>query len=502
MMGYHGTLTNFFSGPTVEASEIEKREGHGANGKPYTRSFVWLTFKGQEPVEPEPTPQDELFEMPDYQDIDYDKMMEAAGMENFSFEDAFGVASPTSVSDLEEYAHEYDVEEEESETQLFNEALNAEPAPPVVAVNSSNFKSTTLGLANREADKREVEAKLGLPENGQDFAGHIQTPNGTLIAVEYVRVVYGDHGPYIEFNANSVNLNAWTITRKSAQAWYDEARKDGVMLYIQKRDVSTLPNPPAGKRSTRNNRPEGYADYRPGMLYVDPFAIRVAPESTKYKAANVVELVEVDGKWQPKNMADVQWVQVDAPAVVPAPAPSPAPVAQGKPYRVAFTGHRPEKIGGYDENHPMRIAVKNAIADALKRAVAKYGATREIIVVTGGALGVDTDAAREAYKLGLKYVVARPCSDHGQYFKGQDSQARYKKMLALAHEVVLVNDKPYDLAGKGECLHARNRWMVDNCDAVVAIWDGSPSGTSNCVNYAKQVNRPMIIINPNDLVKK
>jgi uncharacterized phage-like protein YoqJ len=183
---------------------------------------------------------------------------------------------------------------------------------------------------------------------------------------------------------------------------------------------------------------------------------------------------------------------VKEPAVVATPAVTPV-------YRIAFTGHRPEKIGGYDESSPMRVAVKNAIADALKRAIAKHGESKEIIVVTGGALGVDTDAAREAYKLGLKFIVARPCSDHGENFKA-DAKVAYQKMLKIAHKVVLVNEQPYDLAGKADCLHARNRWMVDNCDAVVAIWDGSPSGTSNCVAYAKKANRPMIIINPNDLM--
>lgn len=463
MMGYHGTLTNFFSGATVEASEVEKRDGHGANGKTYTRNFVWLTFKGQEPVKPEPPPEKEFFDISAFENIDYDKMLESAGMADFNFEDAFGSENPVSAQELEQYGSEYDSDEEESETQIFSEVLNAKPAPVVeakpVTAPSNSFKSTTLGLANRIADKREVEAKFGLLEDGRGFTGEIQTPNGNTIATKYTRIVYGDHGPYIEFNADSVDLSTWQIRQKGPQAWYDEARLDGVMLYIQNRDVSTLPNPPAGAKSTRNNRPEGYADYRPGMLYVDPFKIKIAP---------AVPVVAVEAK----------------------------------PYRITFTGHRPEKIGGYDENHPLRVAVKKAIADALKRAIAKYSATREIIVVTGGALGVDTDAAREAHKLGLKFIVARPCSDHGDYFKGDEAKMRYKKMLALAHQVVLVNKKGYDLAGKEKCLHARNYWMVDNCEAVVAIWDGSPSGTSNCVNYAKKVNRPMIIINPNDLAKK
>jgi hypothetical protein len=42
------------------------------------------------------------------------------------------------------------------------------------------------------------------------------------------------------------------------------------MLYVQKRTVSTLKNPPAGAHSVNNNKPEGYADYKVGMLYISP----------------------------------------------------------------------------------------------------------------------------------------------------------------------------------------------------------------------------------------
>ena len=54
-------------------------------------------------------------------------------------------------------------------------------------------------------------------------------------------------------------------------AWYDEAyTESGVLLYMQKRTVDGLPNPPKGKYSVNNNRSEGYADYRIGYMYIDP----------------------------------------------------------------------------------------------------------------------------------------------------------------------------------------------------------------------------------------
>lgn len=42
------------------------------------------------------------------------------------------------------------------------------------------------------------------------------------------------------------------------------------MLYHQFKTVEHLPNPPESKYAVNNNRPEGYADYRVGRLYLDP----------------------------------------------------------------------------------------------------------------------------------------------------------------------------------------------------------------------------------------
>lgn len=419
MMGYHGTLTNFFSGATVEASEIEKREGHGANGKSYTRNFVWLTFKGQEPIKPEPSPKDELFELPDYGSIDYSQQMAEAGFENFNFEDAFGIQEPVSIANLEEYANQD--EEEVLDGYYVQEGL---------------------------VELVMVDGKLQ-PKNPND--------------VKWVKV---EAAPAV-FKKGDKNTPADAVYVGRPSQWGNPfvIGKDGTREEVVAKYEAWVKTQPALLANL-------------GDLAGKSLICHCAPEACH--ADVLLELANSPAKVELK--------------ILTAPKPAEKPI-----YRIAFTGHRPEKIGGYDENHPMRIAVKTAIADALKRAIAKYSATREIIVVTGGAQGVDTDAAREAHKLGLKFVVARPCNDHGNFFKAE-GKVRYQKMLALAHKVVIVNDKPYDLAGKEKCLHARNQWMVNNCDVVVAIWDGSPSGTSNCVDYARKLKRPMIIINPSDLM--
>ncbi|MDO4549571.1 MAG: putative molybdenum carrier protein [Clostridia bacterium] len=48
------------------------------------------------------------------------------------------------------------------------------------------------------------------------------------------------------------------------------------------------------------------------------------------------------------------------------------------------------------------------------------------------------------------------------------------------------------------CYHLRNRYMVDNSDALMAVWDGKPTGgTAYTVNYAHSQGKQVIIINPN-----
>jgi len=43
-------------------------------------------------------------------------------------------------------------------------------------------------------------------------------------------------------------------------------------------------------------------------------------------------------------------------------------------------------------------------------------------------------------------------------------------------------------------MNDRNKYMVDRADEIIAVWDGSNSGTSNCINYAKKQGKPVINI--------
>eukprot|EP00392_Amoebophrya_sp_AT5.2_P002749 g2754.t1 len=209
------------------------------------------------------------------------------------------------------------------------------------------MESTTQGLPNRLRDRDRVYADLGLAEFPEgtnspgfclylrcgDFAFDRSTSSGsadpqptTLISSRgYRRIVFGDHGPYLEFTRQQLHLESFPFARKKpSHAFYDEhwflaaaflarlqndrgaaggggmkqgehlgraldeeawgrveeaalgeqaqagAARTHAFVYEQKRSVKSKPNPPhTGRWWCDNNRDEGYADYQPGYFYLE-----------------------------------------------------------------------------------------------------------------------------------------------------------------------------------------------------------------------------------------
>jgi uncharacterized phage-like protein YoqJ len=154
--------------------------------------------------------------------------------------------------------------------------------------------------------------------------------------------------------------------------------------------------------------------------------------------------------------------------------------------RVAFTGHRPDKLGGYKTPNP----IYDRVVDELHKALVSV---RPTLAISGMALGVDQWAAEIALDLDIPLLAAIP-------FQGQEStwpdpsKAKYRALLARASHVIEVS-KPGFAAWK---MQKRNEWMVDNCDLLIAVWNWSPGGTCNCIKYAQKVGRQAIYIKPED----
>lgn len=142
---------------------------------------------------------------------------------------------------------------------------------------------TTAIYHNRQADKSSVEALFHLPEFGDTVTEFYLQRD--LFAIGYVRVVYGDHGPYVEFLKDQIKLalasrfgNSLDILPTEEDSpyyyyWLYPVGHAAIKVYWQIKPVTDMPNAPRredGKESAFN-RKEGYADYKRGMYYVDPY---------------------------------------------------------------------------------------------------------------------------------------------------------------------------------------------------------------------------------------
>lgn len=144
---------------------------------------------------------------------------------------------------------------------------------------------------------------------------------------------------------------------------------------------------------------------------------------------------------------------------------------------IAATGHRPDKLGGYGE------AVFNRL---VKGAVLYLEEERPSKVISGMAQGWDTAWAVAAWHLKIPFIAAVPFASQAAIWP-ELGQRRWSALLKEAAEVVIVC--------KGEFaawkLHKRNYWMVDHCDKLCALWNGSPGGTASCVAYAQRKGKPI-----------
>lgn len=154
---------------------------------------------------------------------------------------------------------------------------------------------------------------------------------------------------------------------------------------------------------------------------------------------------------------------------------------------LSFTGHRPDKLGGYNIPNP----IYNCVVQETKKLIQYLNPDK---CITGMALGFDQYVAQICCELNIPFIAAVP-------FVGQESvwneQAKitFKKLLSKAKDIVIVCEGSY----ASYKLQKRNEWMVDNSDCLIACWDGTLGGTFNCIKYASSKNKQMYRINPKDI---
>lgn len=112
------------------------------------------------------------------------------------------------------------------------------------------------------------------------------------------------------------------------------------------------------------------------------------------------------------------------------------------------------------------------------------------------ARGSDQIFADIVLELGGSLIVVAPASDYFTGISDPAARTRCEKYLAAAESIV---ELPYSQSGP-EAYFAGSRYVIDHCDRLLAVWDGSPprndGGTSDAVAYAQQLNRPVLTVWP------
>jgi uncharacterized phage-like protein YoqJ len=145
------------------------------------------------------------------------------------------------------------------------------------------------------------------------------------------------------------------------------------------------------------------------------------------------------------------------------------------------SGHRPNKLGGYEVDTNERL-----IALARQELIA-WQPSR---VISGMALGFDQALTQAAIDLSIPFDAAVPFPGQEQYWPF-GAQRYYSDLLKKAATVNIISE-----AYSREAMQLRNVWMVDRSNRVLALWNGTPGGTADCLAYARSIGRPITNVWP------
>ncbi|GAA4925841.1 hypothetical protein ACFPM3_09825 [Streptomyces coeruleoprunus] len=150
--------------------------------------------------------------------------------------------------------------------------------------------------------------------------------------------------------------------------------------------------------------------------------------------------------------------------------------------RIGVTGHRniPGELHAY-----VRAAIRAAFHG-------HGGGALEAL--SSLAVGADTLFADIALACGAELTVVVPSDDYEDGFADPAELARYRALKDRAtREVRLSFAHATD-----EAYYAAGAYIADNCDRLLAVWDGRPArgrgGTGDIVHYARTLGKPVTVI--------
>lgn len=115
-------------------------------------------------------------------------------------------------------------------------------------------------------------------------------------------------------------------------------------------------------------------------------------------------------------------------------------------------------------------------------------------VISAIAEGADTILAEKAIELNIPLDIVRPFEEYAMDFATPSAKQRYERLRSIARSETILNYSRRSDAAYLAGMH----WIVDNCNLLVAVWDGSAArglgGTGDAVERGVSMNLDWIHI--------
>lgn len=154
---------------------------------------------------------------------------------------------------------------------------------------------------------------------------------------------------------------------------------------------------------------------------------------------------------------------------------------------LAGTGHRPHKLfGEYDGEGPcsqyLRIETRKLLQEL-----------HPTQVISGMALGFDQILAKVSIEMKIPVLAAIPFLGQETVWSSKQQEIYQRILKNPLVETKIVCSGSYSR----HKLLVRDKWMINQCDAVIACWNGITSGgTYYTVSYAQKLGKPIYRIIP------
>jgi len=171
--------------------------------------------------------------------------------------------------------------------------------------------------------------------------------------------------------------------------------------------------------------------------------------------------------------------------------------------RIGVTGHRvlPHKQLTVKSIKEIINRIKNCAAQ-------KDGSPVKLVILSPLAEGADRLVAKEVLKhpeSSLEVALPLEASDYMRDFHTEESKSEFNELMNQA-------DKVYNMQLKDtrhEAYEAAGHFVADNCDILIAVWNGKASngkgGTASIVDYARKQKKSLYWINsdrPEEIIEE